>query len=109
MFTPVMGKEKTDRTSWSIHPNGGFWSPNPHICMNGSYSFGEVAEGRKHVIIEGDDVKHYNLWDCYFTRQTLLEEVSPFGFVEAGFYSDVTGKPYAAESETLCAVLRKGE
>jgi len=107
VFTPQKCNEKHDNTSWDIHPDGGFWSPNPHICLNAGYFYGEVAEISRHVIIEENSIRCFNLWDCYFTKQTLLNEVSAFGFSDGGFYSDVTGQPYADDSETLCAILKK--
>ena len=42
------------------------------------------------------------------SRQSLLEEAAPAGLTLEAFYSDMTGKPFAEESETICAVLRKG-
>jgi SAM-dependent methyltransferase len=107
VFTPLQGRGKRESTSWDVNPDGGFWSAKPHLCLNAAYDYGEIAEGRRTVILEEHEIRCYNLWDCYFTKQSLLDEVGPFGFSEAGFYSDAAGTPYSDDSETLCAVLRK--
>jgi len=107
VFTPVKGKGKHQSTSWVVNPDGGFWSAKSHICLNADYYFGETAEGCRTVVIEENSVRCYNLWDCYFTKKSLLDEIAPFGFSEAGFYNDATGTPYSDDSQTLCAVLRK--
>ena len=107
VFTPLRGQGKRDSTSWDINPNGGFWSAEPHICFNGDNYYGDTAEGRRHVVVEENAVRCYNLWDCYFTEQSLLEEAGPFGFSAVGFYNDATGRLYTSKSETICAVLKK--
>lgn len=107
IFTPLWNAGRKETTSWELNTNGGFWSPKPHICLNADYYYGETAEARRTVVIDESDVRCFNIWDCYFTKQSLLDEVAPFGFSEVSFYSDVTGKPYSDDSQTMCAVLRK--
>jgi SAM-dependent methyltransferase len=109
VMTPLKSKNKRDCTSWSVNPNGGFWSAKPHVCLNADYYYSETAEGSRTVVIEEDTIHCYNLWDCYFTKQSLLDEVMPHGFAEHSFYNDATGKPYTDDSETMCAILKKGE
>ena len=107
VYTPLKGMGKCDNTSWDVNPAGGFWSAKPHICLNADNYYGEIAEGCRVVVIEEDMVKQYNLWDCYFTEPSLMEETAVFGFSKRGMYNDATGRPYSPESETLCAVLSK--
>ena len=107
IFTPLKFKEKHNNTSWSIHPEGGFWSEKSHICLNAENDYDEIAEGRRHVIIDEDGIRCYNLWDCYFTTQSIAEEVAPFGFSVVDFYKDATGATYTDDSETLCVILKK--
>ena len=108
VYTPLRGRDKRDSTSWEISPNGGFISEKPHICLNAEYFYDDVAEGCRTVIIEEGQVRCYNLWDCYFTKQSLHNETAPFDFSVVGFYNDATGTPYTDDSQTLCAVLQKG-
>jgi len=107
VFTPLKGKGKHDNTTWDVNPGGGFWSAGPCICLNAENFYGEAAEGRRHVVIEENSVRCFNLWDCYFTRQSLLDEVAVFGFSEFGIYNDAAGRAYSEDSETFCAILRK--
>jgi len=107
VYTPLKIRDKSDSTSWDNYPKGGFWSSKPHICLNATNIYGETAQGNRIVIIEEDAIKCYTFWECYFTRRILLDEAAPVGFLESGFYSDVTGRPYAENSETLCAILKK--
>ena len=109
VFTPVIGRGKgeDDETSWEIYPYGGFWSAKPHICLEAEYYYGDIAQGSRNVVIEENGIRCFNIWNCYFTRQSLLDETMGFGFSEVGFYGDVSGQPYTDNSETLCAVLQK--
>jgi len=50
----------------------------------------------------------YLIWDTVYTKQTLLDEVAPFGFQIHGIYDDICGSPYTGAADTLCLVLRKG-
>ena len=108
-YTPLRGRGKRYNTTWDVNPNGGFWSAEPHICLNAENFYGETAEGRRHVIVKENSVLCYNLWDCYFTRQSLLDEAAIFGFSEFGFYNDAAGQPYSDDSETICAILKRGQ
>ena len=107
VFTPIRGKGEEDSTTWDAYPDGGFWSANAHICIEAEYYYGETAQGSRHVIIEENGTRCFNLWNCFFTKQSLLEETLGFGFSPAGFYNDVAGQPCSDDSETLCVVLKK--
>ncbi|MGL4651844.1 MAG: class I SAM-dependent methyltransferase [Caldilineaceae bacterium] len=107
VFTTLYNRGREDSTSWEWNPNGGFWSPQPHLCLNATYRYDETAEGRRTVVIDARSVRCFNIWDCLFTRESLQNETQPAGFEEYGLYADVTGKAYADDSQTMCAVLRK--
>jgi SAM-dependent methyltransferase len=108
VFTPLTGKGKHDYTRWEVNPNGGFMSPNPHICLYADYYYGETAAGSRTVMIDEQGVRCWNLWDCYFTKQSLTDEVTLVGFYEVGFYNDVAGSLYTDDTQRMCVVLKKG-
>jgi SAM-dependent methyltransferase len=110
VMTPLWSAGRQESTSWELNPTGGFWSPKPHICLNATYHYGdngEIAEARQTVIIEEQNMRCINVWDCFFTKPSLLDEVMLMGFLEAGLYGDVAGMPYSDDSKTLCAILKK--
>jgi len=108
VLTPLRGKGKSDRTRWEVNPNGGFMSPNPHICLYADNYYGEIAEGQRIVVIEEQGVRCFNLWDYYFTKQALTDEVTPAGFTLEGVYTCVAGGLYTDETQRMCVVLRRG-
>ena len=107
VFTRAQYIGQKERTSWEISEHGGFWSPNPHLCFNAEYRYGDDVHMHRHVVIEDKSVRCFNIWDTCFTKDSLTAEVVPHGFSAAGFFADVTGAPYTDDSKTLCAVLRK--
>lgn len=109
VLTPRWSRGKCDHTSWQLHPDGGFWSPNPYLLLEADYYYNEVAEVRRTVVVDETGVRCYNIWDCYFTKQSLLEETAPIGFSGVGFYRDLTGTPYSDRAPTMSALLRKAE
>jgi len=107
VFTPLISKDKKNFMSWKFYPDGGFMSPAPHILLEAEYYYEKIAAGRRIVIIEEQNIRCFNLWDCYFTKNTILDETARAGFREAGFYGDVAGKIYSDDSGMFCAVLQK--
>lgn len=107
IFTPTFNARFHESTSWELYEQGGFWSPEPHMCLSAEYRYGDTITVGRTVIIEGNAVHCNNIWNTCFTKESLLNEVLPVGFSCDKFYSDVTGKPYADESETLCVILKK--
>jgi SAM-dependent methyltransferase len=100
---------KGDNTSWSYHENGGFWNSKPHLCLEAEYYFeNKTVKVNKYIIITENGLYEYLIWDTVFTRQTLLNEVTPFGFETYNIYDDVFGSPFTGEADTICLVLKKG-
>lgn len=99
---------KTNSTSWRFYKNGGFWSAEPHICLEATYLYeNNTVLVDQYIVIKQDEVKEYLIWDTSYTIQKLTDEVSPFGFTVKGVFDDVCGSPYTGEADTICFVLEK--
>lgn len=109
VFTPQWNFGRKESTSWEVCEHGGFWSPNPHICLNAQYYYGESIGMGRTVIVEDGNIRSFNIWDTCFTKQSLSEEIQLHRFISVDYYSDVEGKPYEESSPTLCAVMKKQE
>ena len=101
-------ENKSNKTSWSLHENGGFWSVEPHICLEATYLYeNNTVAVDQHVIITSGGLKEYLIWDTAYTVQSLTDEISPAGFKVNSVYDDINGSPYTGEADTLCFVLEK--
>ena len=108
VLTERVYKDRCDNTSWSYHENGGFWSGEPHLCLEAEYYFeNNTVKVSKTIVITENTIREYLIWDTVFTKQTLINEIIPFGFQMHGIYDDVCGSQYTGEADTLCLVLKK--
>lgn len=107
VFTEGKYKGKCDQTYWSYHENGGFWSNKPHLCLEAEYYYeNNTVKADKTVVITENSIREYLIWDTVFNKDTLLKEVTPFGFQMHSIYDDVCGSPYTGKADTLCLILK---
>lgn len=100
---------RVNKTSWMLCNNGGFWSAEPHICLEATYLYeNNMVAVDQHIVVSNSGVKEYLIWDTAYTIQSLTDEVSPFGFNVKSVFDDVCGSPYTGAADTLCSVLERG-
>lgn len=107
VFTEKNPRAKEEKTSWTFKPSGGFWSPDPHICLDAFYTYPENVFCSQTLVITEDDVRCYNIWDTVFSADSITKEAMGAGFKSSKLYDDVSGKPHTGDSKTLCIVLKK--
>lgn len=100
---------KANSTSWTLCKNGGFWSTEPHICLQATYLYENNAVAvDQYVIVRNDEIKEYLIWDTAYTIPKLTDEVSSLGFSVKSVLDDVCGSPYTGEADTMCFILERG-
>ncbi len=108
VFTDIAFQKKSETSSWSLQEHGGFWSEQPHLCLEATYLYeNRTVSVDQCVIVSESGYKEYLIWDTAFTKERLADEVLPFGYQLYGVYDDVCGMPYTGKSETLCFVVMK--
>lgn len=108
VFTDRHFAGKSERATWSLQEDGGFWHAGPHLCLEATYLYeGGRVSADQCVILTETGATEYLIWDTAFTRERLCAEVWPSGFTVVGFYDDVCGTAYTGQSDTLCAVLTR--
>ena len=109
VFTEKQFAKKAEKTSWALCGKGGFWSAEPHICLEAAYLYeNNTVAVDQHIVVTNDGINEYLIWDTAYTVQKLTDEVSPYGFKVNGVFDDICGSPYTGEAETLCFVLERG-
>lgn len=84
-FFDTIAEEAADRldygTSWESE-NGGFYSPDAYVCLNGSRRFSaEKATLEQHLVIfEDGSAKLYRFWNHYFNLADVRRLFIPRGF-----------------------------
>ena len=108
VFQPNKYKGHVDSNDWYAVKSG-FWRQGSHLCLNSSHWYVEsgVHLDQAIVIDELNHTETYNIWDKTFSSDEIGTVLQKHGFDKIEFYSDVTGKPYNDDSETICIVARK--
>ena len=101
--------KKSNRTSWVLCENGGYWSIEPYICLESTYLYeNNTVAVDQYVVITDRGIKKYLNWFIEYSVEKLSNEVSPFGFKVKNVFDDVWGSPYTGEAETIGFVLERG-
>lgn len=108
VFTNTHFKSKANKTSWYAEEDGGFWSPEPYICLEATHLYeNNTVSVNQYIIITSKGISKYLIWDTAYDRQSLTDEIAPYGFHVNGVFSDVCGRPCTDESDTLCFIASK--
>lgn len=108
VFSREHFRDREDTTSWSVQENGGFWSPEPHLCLEASYLYdGGTVAADQCVVVTDHGWTEYLIWDTAYTEKSLKEELLAAGFQVKDILDDVCGRPYTGGGDTLCAVAAK--
>ena len=95
--------------TWQYYENADFFSEMPHLLLEAIYQYDDddKTELRQHIVITDEAVSCYNIWDHFFTKESLLSEILPMGFSAFRLYGDVAGKEHSDMGETICGVFIK--
>jgi SAM-dependent methyltransferase len=87
----------------------GFWKPGPHLVLEEGFDYAEQSIWLdQYTIVEADGkVSVYRNWFQDYTPESLAAELSQGGFSIEHLWGDLTGTPYAADSEWIGVIARK--
>jgi len=107
-FTPVWLASRTEATSLSRQPDGGFFSPLPHVVETTSYHYDDRVSLDRHTVTDAEGTRVHHIWNTCFTLAELIDEATTGGFGLVDAFDDIAGARYTGRAETLAVVLRKG-
>jgi len=93
---------------WYLNEGPGFWKDKTHLCLESKYIYEKNMQLDQYIVIDEEyHVEVYRVWNVGYTKETLINEVAPIGFMKMEIFSDVRGKPFEEQSNTLCIILEK--
>jgi ubiquinone/menaquinone biosynthesis C-methylase UbiE len=108
VFTPNNYEGKTEANTWNLNEGSGFWAPDTYLCIESHFIYEHDIRLNQYTIIEEDGRSNvYRIWDHYYTKDTIMEELKKVGFRKVEIFSDVAGNPYDDKSKTMCLVVEK--
>ena len=92
-----------DNRTWTNHPDGGFWSAQPHLVLeeSGHFPAQRVVARRIVVIPEDSEPVVHHLRDHYFDRTQLIGMLTESGFLAPQFDGTVIGSADVAPGSVL--------
>lgn len=83
----------------------GFWSPEPHMCIQSNILYPETGNYlEQYIIVTENDCQCYNNWNQVFTAESLKTELKDAGVKYIDLYDNAAGKTFTGLSSTICAV-----
>lgn len=107
VFSMTKFRSFQEQQTWEICPNGGFWRPDGYVALRGFYKYSDHVTLNLASIVSKEEITPYYLWDTYFSKETLTQEAKSIGFKLCGLFSDVAGRIYQPESDTIAIILEK--
>ena len=110
VYTPVRLANREESTSWEFSNGGGFFHPQPHLCLS---SFFLYEESRifcdRHIIITEQGVESINIWEHTFTKDELAQNLNAAGFGIKSLHGNIAGAEYHNNGKEICVVAQKEE
>jgi SAM-dependent methyltransferase len=108
-FTHEYRKKLDTKKIWEIEKeNEGFWSEKPYLALNQNFHYPEEDTYLDQIIVITDEeLKVYRIFDHVYSKDTLNNLIEKFGFKNQVFYSDITGKEFKDDSDTIAVVVMK--
>jgi ubiquinone/menaquinone biosynthesis C-methylase UbiE len=108
VFTPNQYEGKSETNTWELHEGSGFWASDTYLCIEGHFIYEDNTRLNQYAIAHKDgSLNVYRIWDHYYTKDTIQEELIKAGFEKVEVFSDVAGNPYSDKSKTMCLVVEK--
>lgn len=106
--TPNLFNRVTEKKSWSFSQSG-YWRPYPYISLAAVFIYAEhnVLLTQYTVIDKKENMEVYRIWDCAYSKETITEVLLEKGFEVADFFSDLSGRTYRNDADTLGIVAVK--
>jgi len=107
VFTPQQYSGRKEYKSWE-YAEEGFFSAEPHICLNTLYAYPEQNTFcNQHIVITEKDMKCLNIWEHTFTKDELVQDLIDAGFIVNHFYGNIAGNDYCDSGKEMCVVAQK--
>ena len=87
--------------------DAGFWRPGPHLLIQTSYRYDGDLDLDQHVIVDGDGITTYRVWDRAYSLTALRRLLVRNGLHPFARWEDFTGTEWRRRSPTVAATARR--
>ncbi len=106
--TPKYHDSVKEERTWNYEEKG-FWRPTPYLLLTEKIKYPKQGVLLKqYFVFDGNpNFDIYRIWDHAYTKDSISKALSDAGFNEMQFFSDITGREYSDNSETMSIVASK--
>lgn len=107
VFTRSNWEQQTKR-NWYVS-EAGFWRPSPHIVLEQTFHYEteNVYLNQYSIIERSGEVSIYNLYDHYYSKESIIHLMEESGYQVQEIWSTLTGKAYMENTKCLGVVAKK--
>lgn len=81
VFNEDIIKDKQEGSDWEYTSGGGFWAENEYLLLSQTFHYPEKnAFAYQYNLIQGESVKHFIIWDRYYTQDEITNVLRHVGF-----------------------------
>ena len=105
--TPNHRRKHGSTNGWYLVETG-FWRSGPHLVLEQGFDYPEqsIFLDQSIVIDANGEVSVYRNWFQDYTLETITQELEAGGFTVQSFWSDLSGMPYADDTEWIGMVTQ---
>ena len=107
VFSMAAYERFSESQSWTQHPEGGFWRDGAYVELQGCYKYTPNVTLEQFVIVSAAQMQTYYIWNTYFDKQSLANELKVAGFEVCQVLGDVAGARYSGVSKTIAIIARR--
>ena len=106
--TPAYFRAAVEKTTYTYHPTGGYWSPGPNHLFASSFKYEqEMVACDKYTVYDNDRELELYVWIQCYDIDSLEVIFRQRGMRIEKWYSDTTGAPASHKSEMITIVASK--
>jgi len=108
VFTQKKFESEKESKNWHIQEGSGFWKPDTSLVLKAHLLYSDNITLDQYLVVDKEDkVNVYRIWNRYYSKEAITKELKKAGFKNIKIYSDVAGKAYDDEADTMCIVVEK--
>lgn len=108
VFTPEHYAGQQERRAWEFAENGGFFSPDPYLCLHTLYRYdAENTFLRQHLIVTETKTLCHHIWEHTFTPEELQADLRQEGLTLSQLAGDIAGAALGEHPTQFAAIASK--
>ncbi len=105
VFSISSFKNEDTQPTWAYYENGGYWSPDSHVCLEAVHKYENNTVSVSQFIVQSEaKTSNYLIWNTMYDLESLTQEMLESGFTVKDTFDNVCGSPYTGDSDTICLI-----